>query len=352
MESPSRPQTHTVSTLEDMQTQPWNYDFFQAMRLIENSAPHLPRVGHSLRLGDDPVRLGQQLECTFAPSSLASLTPMAADTAPRLEQLFFGLGGPNGPMPLHITEYLRDRQRNHGDHASKRFLDVFHHRLLSLFYRAWAEARPTVSHDRPDDDDWAARLGALSGRGMPSLLKRSVIPDVAKLHFSGHLSAQTRYPDGLKAILSDYFGLPVAIEEYIAQWLELPDRSRLGVNGHQLGIDLCLGCHVWDRQHAFRIRLGPLTLDEYMGMLPDGVPFRHLTAWVAEYLGYELDWDLNLVLQQSEIPTWRLNGQFRLGFNTWLGTPKTDADDLILSRPPAQQPAAKPSTATRKEHTT
>jgi type VI secretion system protein ImpH len=340
-----------MSTPEDMQAQPWTYDFFQAMRLIENSAPDLPRVGRSQRLGDDPVRLGQQLECTFAPSSLASFTSTAADTPPRLEQLFFGLGGPNGPLPLHITEYLRDRQRNHGDRASKRFLDVFHHRLLSLFYRAWAEARPTVSHDRPDDDYSAARLGALSGRGMPSLLNQAVIPDVAKLHFTGHLSAQTRYPDGLKAILSDYFGLPVAIEEYIGQWLELPDRSRLGVNAHQLGIDLCLGRHVWDRQHAFRIRLGPLTLDEYMGMLPDGVPFEHLTAWVAEYLGYELDWDLNLVLQQCEIPQWRLDGKFRLGFNTWLGTPETDADDLILAPQPAQQ-TAKSSNTTRKEQTT
>lgn len=342
-----------MSTLEDMQEQPWKYDFFQAMRLIESSAPHLPRVGHSLRLGDDPVRLGQQLECTFAPSSLASLTPMEAHTAPRLEQLFFGLGGPNGPLPLHITEYLRDRQRNHGDHASKRFLDVFHHRLLSLFYRAWAEARPTVGHDRPDDDYWAARLGALSGRGMSSLLNQSVIPDVAKLHFTGHLSAQTRYPDGLKAILSDYFGLPVAIEEYIGQWLELPDRSRLGVNAHQLGIDLCLGRHVWDRQHAFRIRLGPLTLDEYMGMLPDGAPFQHLAAWVAEYLGYELDWDLNLVLQQREVPAFKLNGACRLGFNIWLGQPKTDAGDLILKRQNADGTASShtPSTTIRKEHT-
>lgn len=326
-----------MTSLDQMQDQPWKYDFFQAMRLIECGAPHLPRLGHSLRLGDDPLRFGQQLECTFAPSTLASVTPSADDSAPRLEQFFFGLGGPNGPLPLHLTEYLRDRHRNHGDNASKRFLDVFHHRLLSLFYRAWAEARPTVSHDRPHDDHWAMRLGALSGRGMPSLRNQSAIADVASLHFSGHLSAQTRYPDGLKAILSDYFGVPVHIHEYIGQWLELPERSRIGVNAHQLGVDLCLGRYVWDRQHAFRIRMGPLTLDQYMGMLPDGQPFEQLTAWVAQYIGYELDWDLNLVLQQSEVPAFSLNGSFRLGFNTWLGNTRADADDLILSRHHGQQ---------------
>ena len=96
---------------------------------------------------------------------------------------------------------------------------------------------------------------------MPSLRHQGLIPDRAKLHFSGHLSAQTRYPDGLKAILGDYFVLPVEIEEYVGQWLALPERSRVGVSAHQLGLDFCLGSHVWDRQHTFRIRLGPLTLD-------------------------------------------------------------------------------------------
>ena len=144
--------------------------------------------------------------------------------------------------------------------------------------------------------------------GMPSLLNQGLIPDTAKLHYSGHLSAQTRYPDGLKAILSEYFGLPVAIEEYVGQWLELPERSRVGVSANQLGVDFCLGSHVWDRQHKFRIRLGPLTLDDYMGMLPGHQPFNELVAWVAEYLGHELDWDLNLVLQQPEVPALQLNG--------------------------------------------
>ncbi|AMB84277.1 type VI secretion protein [Pseudomonas agarici] len=332
MESQTRTPSDPLSTLTAMQSKPWEYDFFQALRRIECESSHLPRLGHSLRLADDPLRLGQQLDCAFAPATLAALSPATETSAARLEQFFFGLGGPNGPLPLHLTEYIRERQRNHADSTSKRFLDVFHHRLLSLFYRAWAEARPTVSHDRPDDDYWAARLAALSGRGMPSLLKQSLIADIAKLHFSGHLAAQTRYPDGLKAILGEYFGLPVAIEEYVGQWLELPERSRVGVSAHQLGVDLCLGRHVWDRQHKFRIRFGPLKLDEYMSLLPDGEPFRHLVAWVAEYLGHELDWDLNLILEQPEIPRLQLNRRFRLGFNTWIGSPPEDASDLILAR--------------------
>lgn len=337
MESQARTSSDSLNTLAAMHAEPWEYDFFQALRRIECLSPQLPRFGHSLRLADDPLRLGQQADCTFAPATLASVTPGTEGASTRLEQFFFGLGGPNGPLPLHLTEYVRERQRNNADSTSKRFLDVFHHRLLSLFYRAWAEARPTVSHDRPDDDYWSARLAALSGRGMPSLLKQGLIADTAKLHYSGHLAAQTRYPDGLRAIISEYFGLPVAIEEYVGQWLELPERSRIGVQAHQLGVDFCLGSHVWDRQHKFRICLGPLKLDDYLGMLPDGQQFKELVAWVAEYLGHELDWDLNLVLLKDEVPRLQLNGRQRLGFNTWLGQPGSDAKDLILARHYADQ---------------
>ena len=218
-----------LESIARMADAPWAYDFFQALRRIECEAVDQPRIGHSLRLRDDPLRLGQKPDCGFAPSTLASIEAGAEGAAPRIEQFFFGLTGPNGPLPLHLTEYARERQRNNADATFTRFLDVFNHRLLCLFYRAWAEARPTVSHDRPAHDYWSMRLAALSGRGMTSLLGQGPIADSACYHFTGHLAAQTRYPDGLRAILEGYFGVPVGIEEYVGQWLELPRRSQVGV---------------------------------------------------------------------------------------------------------------------------
>ncbi|HKS13146.1 MAG TPA: type VI secretion system baseplate subunit TssG [Pseudomonas sp.] len=343
MERQARAAADPVNTLEAMHAEPWAYDFFQALRRLEAEHPELPRFGHSLRLADEPVRLGQRLDCAFAPATLASVTPGEDDGPARLEQFFFGLGGPNGPLPLHLTEHMRERQRNHADHTSKRFLDIFHHRLLSLFYRAWAEARPTVSHDRPGDDYWAARLAALSGRGQPALRGQGPLPDNATLHFSGHLAAQTRYPDGLCSILADYFGVPVTLEEYVGQWLKLPERSQLGVRANRLGVDLCLGRHVWDRQHKFRLCVGPLTLDQYHALLPGGTAFIELAAWVAEYQGQELDWELNLILRRDQVPALRLDAGLRLGFDTWLGQPADDANDLKLARYYAEQPLTPPS---------
>lgn len=331
MAGEARTSSESVDTLAEMEAAPWNYDFFQALRRIECEYPDRPRLGHSLRLADDPLRLGQKPDCGFAPATLASVEHNP-DGTPRIEQYFFGLTGPNGPLPLHLTEYARERQRNSADATFKRFLDVFTHRLLTLFYRSWAEARPTVSMDRPDQDYWSPRLGALSGRGMESLLGQGPIDDAARYYYTGHLAAQTRYPDGLRTILAEFFGVPVAIEEYVGQWLELPERSRLGAAASTLGMDLCLGTHVWDRQHKFRICIGPLDLSQYQRFLPGGELFHELAAWVAEYLGEELDWDANLVLKREDVPPLTLSGGDRLGFNNWLGTPGQDAKDLLLAR--------------------
>ena len=138
--------------------------------------------------------------------------------------------------------------------------------------------------------------------------------------------------------------MPVQLEEYVGQWLELPERSQLGVRANRLGMDLCLGRYVWDRQHKFRLCLGPLTLDQYHALLPGGQAFIELAAWVAEYLGQELDWDLNLILAQGQVPALQLNAGQRLGFDTWLGRPSHDARDLKLARYYADQPVAAPHT--------
>lgn len=329
MESPAGQAPDAVKPQTALAGEPWEHDFFQALRRIQCEHPQLPRLGHSLRLAEDPLRLGQRPDMAFAPSTLAAWVPGEDGAPPRLEQHFFGLTGPNGPLPLHLTDFIRDRERNLGDATPKAFLDLFHHRLLSLFYRAWAEARPTASHDRPDDDYWSPRLAALTGRGMPSLRGIGPLPEDAKHHYAGHLAAQTRYPDGLRAILSEYLGVPVQLEEFIGQWLPLPEHSQLG--RCQLGVDTCLGSHVWDRQHKFRLRLGPLSLAQYHHLLPGAAAWSDVAAWVREYQGLELDWELNLVLGHAHIPALPLDGSGRLGFDSWLGKPAGDAADLLLS---------------------
>src|SRR6185369_7881895 len=125
--------------------------------------------------------LGQEPDMAFAPAPLASFEPGEKGRPGRLQVRLFGLLGPNGPLPLHFTEYARERLRHANDPTLSRFLDLFHHRLMTLFYRAWAQAQPHVSRDRPNDDRFAVYVGALFGLSQPTSRNRDTLPDLAKL---------------------------------------------------------------------------------------------------------------------------------------------------------------------------
>ncbi len=334
--------THRTATLalalqESLAQEPYTYDFYWAMRALEAYHPGNPRFGESLRPADDAIRLGEEASLSFAPSSISSFIPGNEGQRPRLEVLFFGLFGPNAPLPLHLSEYARDRIRNADDPTFSRFIDLFHHRFLSLFYRAWANSQPAVSHDRPEQDRFATYLGATCGYGMPSLRKRDEMPDLAKLHYSGWISNQVHNADGLQSILAGFFRLPVSIEQFVGHWMTLPEdtRCRLGESPETgaLGLTAVIGAQVWDCQHKFRIVLGPLELEDYRRMLPGGESFKRLTAIVKNYIGDELHWDLNLILKKVQVPSIQLGTEGELGWTTWLcrEPPTKDPRDLMLN---------------------
>ena len=194
--------THTLALLQALREEPHSFGFHHAVRLLECAYRDRPRLGRSLRPKDDPVRLTQEPSLTFAPSTLASFTPGKGNAPARLASYFFGLFGPNGPLPLHLTEYARARMRNAGDPTFVHFIDIFHHRMLSLFHRAWANAQPTVEFDRPQSDRFTFYVGSLCGIGTPALRNIDHFPDLAKLYHAGWLACQTRHPEGLRTVLA------------------------------------------------------------------------------------------------------------------------------------------------------
>jgi len=320
-------------------------DFFQVLRLLENARPDLPRIGTSLRPRDDAVRFGQDPALIFHPTTLARFTRADGDAKARLAVNFFGLLGANGPLPVHITEYVRDRLRHGGDGTMLAFLDVFHHRMLSLFYRARAVAEPVISLDRRDADRFSDFVGSMFGIGAPALRERDAIGDFAKLHVAGLLANKTRPASGLVTILRAYFKLPFQVEQFVGHWMRIPDeiRSRLGAfeDGNRLGSSLMLGRSVWDCQNKFRIVIGPLDYDDYQRFMPGGESMERLLAWVRTYVGLALDWDVRLVLKKEEMPPLRLGGATRMGWSTWLASskPQRDLDQMLIH--PASLKAAR-----------
>lgn len=315
---------------------PWQHDVFAVLRRLQALHPELPGLGRAPRPHLEPVRLGQEPSSSFAPAALAS-AELRPELPPKLRVYSFGLFGPNGPLPLAYTEYAHERAIHAGDRALVDFADLFHHRFLLLFFRAWAQAQSTASLDRSGQDDFSRYLASLIGLGLPGQADADSVPQHARLGLAGHQVRQARNAEGLACVLASFFNVPVAIEQHRGRWLPVPtdQRSRLGAPlGAQLGVDAVAAAAVWDRQHHVRVVVGPLSLEDYESLLPDRVGALQLRDWVRGYVGIEFDWDLQLVLRRDEVSGARLGGQARLGWTSWLGRDTRSSDRGDYCYPP------------------
>lgn len=315
---------------------PHAFDLYALLRWLDARAGMPVRLGHATHPDDEPLRIGQQPSLAFAPATLASATMARYGTPPRVSIYSFGLFGPNGPLPLHLTEYAHDRARNHDDPTLSAFIDLFHHRLIVLFYRAWADAQPTVSLDRAGGARFDAYVASLIQQGLPSQLERDGIPAHARYHMAGHLVRQTRNPAGLRQILRAYLGVPVEIVEFVPHWMPIGPRQRTRLsassNTPKLGGGAMLGAAVRDMQSKFELRLGPLSRGQYLDLLPHTRRARQVVQWVRHYAGVEWAWDMRLVLAASDVTGARLGPGQPLGWGTWLGARPgiaADADDFV-----------------------
>jgi type VI secretion system protein ImpH len=319
-----------------LEQEPYKYGFFHTVRRINCLFPDKPLTGHSARPSEDPVRFTQEPYTSFAPSTLSHFEIDGKSAYPTLSQKFMGLFGPNGPLPLHLTEFARDRVRHHRDRSMASFLDIFHHRAVSLFYATWAQAQPTVQFDRPDQDRFSTYLGSLVGLGLPSLRDGDDMHHLSKLGFAGHLGSLPRHVSGLTALIQEYFDVPVKIYEFVAHWMKIrkQDQLQLGIEGSMgsLGENAVIGERVWQRQDKFRVSLGPLDLEQYSSFLPTGKSFSALVSAVRNYVGLEYLWEINLVLKKEQKPVTCLGKSGELGWTSWLKTEdqQVHVDDLKL----------------------
>ncbi|OJB14252.1 type VI secretion protein [Burkholderia ubonensis] len=304
---------------------PHGYDLFDALRWLDALSPAHAPLGRATRPRDEPVRLGQAPSLAFAAAMLAGVDDDGGRAVPRIAIHGFGLFGPNGPLPSHLTEYAHERASQHGDRAFAAFADLFHHRLILLFYRAWADAQPTVSLDRPArarfDGYVASLIGRASAADAPADPADALAPHARYFH-AGHLVRHTRNPEGLVQILRRHFGVAVRIVEHVPQWVAIDRAQRCALHATRPTQPLggaVLGLAVRDAQSRFRIVLGPLSLDAYRRFLPGGAYARQLAQWVREYAGVEFDWDVQLELAHDAVPALALGAPHGIGRTAWLG---------------------------------
>lgn len=321
--------------LAAIEQEPERFDFAAAMRLLECAFADKPRFGRSLRPGDDRIRLGQNTSLAFAAGALAEFRRKKGRG--KLLVNLFGLLGPNGPLPLHLTEHVLDRRREFHDDTLASFLDVFHHRLLSLFWRAHADAEPIVEADRPDEDRFARYVRSLFGHLLPAPEGPATDLRGARRYWVGHFARQTRNAEGLAAILTGFFRVPVSVEPFVGRWIAMSGDERCKLGGrtaNRLGQSAFLGDEVWDCSQTFRVVLGPVRFSRFESLLPGGSSWTRLRQLVRDYLGDELAWQAEPVLLRDEVPPLHLGSRLRLGWSSWLGgEPATSHRRDVVLRP-------------------
>lgn len=324
---------------EQLFAEPWRFDFFQAVYLLERLLPRAVRVGETSGIRPEPVRFRSSLMAGFPASEIDRLTLGAKPgEAPEMLVNFMGLAGGFGPLPPPLSEHILARTRR-GDTAGRDFLDVFNHRLVSLFYRARARHRLSLTRGAPGDSSFALYLFALVGLATSGLRGRMPFPDRALLHYAGLLAQAPRSLHGLERLLADYFGVPVRGVALEGRWLAIDpaEQTRIGSGGRNnaLGQGAVLGRRAWDQQAGIRLVLGPLGFDRFREFLPDGNAHRRLQALVGFYAESPLEPEYRLVLRAEEVPESRLGRRHgaKLGWTSFLTTrPRTRPAELLLAR--------------------
>ena len=309
-------------------------NFFALLWQVEHANPGKPLLGNSLRLRDDPVRLGQHPHLDFATQDFQREETIQAGHLGAVQKLYvqnFGLLGPNGALPLHYTEHAYTRIHHWNDSTFSEFLDVFHHRAYLLFYRAWAESQPHIGFHRKDSNPFSQRLNSLVGHGKQTTWGREQLPTHFRAGLAGHFSRRTKTQEGLQAVLSACTGQPVVVHPFQARWLNLQmnttqaanESANESANHYALGKGAMLGSRVWCAQSKIKIDIGPMPYSAYLKLLPDSLGRTQLMQATHAYLGLEFDCVYEIQIKPEQIPQARLNGTARLGSTGWLGEMRT-----------------------------
>ncbi len=325
---------------QELFDEPYRFEFFQAVRLLEKVFPERVPVGREAKTTAEVVRFRSRIMLNFPASEIYEFAESHDEFTDqeRLEMFvnFMGMVGVSGVMPVHYTELILDRIR-YGDTAMWAFLDMFTHRSVSLFFRAWEKYRFPVGYER-GKDEFTDYLFDFTGLGTKGLRGRMSLEDESLLPYGGLIAQKPHSSSALGQILSDYFGVTAKIRQSFGQWLDLDTDSitKLGFANSELGTSAIIGGRIWEQQSKFRVVLGAMSFNEFQAFLPNGTAHKPLKSIIRFMVGLELDFDAQLVLQAKQVPgcilTTRAKRRPMLGWTSWLKTKpfKQDDEQVVL----------------------
>ena len=316
-----------------------SFEFFQAVSLLQHLRSDKRPVGRFSSPDDEMLQFHVNPRLGFPASEIQELR-MSEEGQASMMVNFMGLTGPMGVLAHPYSELILERLRAK-DRSLASFLDIFNHRAISLFYRAWERSSLQATYGS-EGDHFSQYLRDLVGLGTKGLQNRQEIEDEALMHYLALMAMQSRSAVALEQILADHFEVPVEIQQFNGAWYSLgvPIQCMMGEKesvSSQVGVGAVVGDAVWDRQGSVRIRIGPLTMDQYSDFLPGASAHAALVAITRFFSNDCIDFELQLVLNAGEVESIELDldgrRPTRLGWTSWAKTAPVhiDRDDAVLA---------------------
>jgi type VI secretion system protein ImpH len=340
MPSPDLTQDRFPEALEEA---PETFPFFQAVRLLQRFLPDgVKNVGQGIDPSREPVRFSVNPSLSFPAGDVQDFR--ARDGAPpEMVVNFLGLVGHMGVLPTHYSRMIPETNSpDPKPNALRDFLDLFHHRMVSLFYRAWERSHFFVPLERGDADWMTERLNDLIGLGLENSRESVGVEAEALLPYSGLLAAIPRSALSLQAMIEAYFDVPAEVEQFQGGWYRISEAHQCRIDddeglGGRLGEAAALGDEIWDPRARALVRIGPLTLERYRELVKGGRSWADLQGLIRYFGDGQVDIDVQLVLKREDVPGIVLGSEDEsstpLGLGSWICTrPRTqDADETVLS---------------------
>jgi type VI secretion system protein ImpH len=320
---------------------PESFSFFQAVRLLHRRLQSNKEVGGFADPAEEVIRFSGNPSLAFPAGEIQGLRFNPEGQAKMMVN-FMGLVGHMGVLPIQYSLLVDDQAAAEGDpDGFREFLDIFQHRIISLFYKAWERSHFYVPFERGKEDPVSRRLMDLIGLGSGDLRGRMGIRDEALLFYSGLLGSRHRSAVALERLLEDYFQVAVEVVQFKGGWYGISPDSQCRIDddegfGGALGEGLALGDEIWDSQARVQLRVGPLRRAEFDDFLPGGDSHRALKGITQFFGDGQFDFEVQLILHREDVPGIILGAEEEdaspLGWCTWIRTRpfSRDADETTF----------------------
>lgn len=325
-------------------------NFFRLCELIELAAPGHPPLGTTDSPANEPVRFRSNGRLGFPGREIDAVErdPDHPGAPPVVRTNFLGLYGVDARMPSYFVDEVA--QRRDGAEPLAAFLDLFHHRIVTQFYRVARKYRYPLGFRRDGGDEVSRYLLSLLGLGLGGSAVSNTVPTQKLLSMLGLASQRTRTAEGLAGVLQH--AVPdagVRVDEFHPVWTRLPagaDERR------PLGQNCVLGRGFFDRANAVRVVITPRTADLVQGLMPGHAQHREVMALLRFYLGHTAHACIEMHVRTSLMPAPALNdGAVRLGYSTQLPAPEEAVTRVQLGIwNGIVQPAARPERHPSSHH--